>query len=304
MLHQTEFRAMGCRIFAALDSPSQPELFNQIPQWFDEWEAHLSRFHPDSELNRINHANGAQTQVSPVFADVLEAAIAAEALSDGLVTPVLLDALVSAGYDRDFELVAGNELDAQPQNGWQPTPQLAEIDWNPNSRLLTLPPDLHLDFGGVAKGWAAHQASMRLKDFGATLVDGQGDIAVTAPRADGSAWRIGIADPFDPQENVTVLNLFSGGVATSGRDHRNWLRDGLLMHHIIDPRTGLPAQTDILTATAIAPNVMQAEAVTKTLLILGSHAALDWLAANPEFDALLILEDGQVLTSENFERYL
>ena len=303
MLQKTEFRAMGCRIFAAIDSPSPPTTLNELPHWFDEWEDRLSRFRPDSELNRINRANGVPTQVSPVFADVLENAIAAEALSDGLVTPVLLDALVSAGYDRSFSLIPDNVFGAQPaQIGF--IPRLAEIDWDPTTSTLWLPPDVHLDFGGVAKGWAADQAARRLSTFGAALVDGQGDIAITAPQADGSPWQIGVANPFEPTDNILLLHIPKGGVATSGRDHRNWLRNGIPAHHIIDPRTGIPAETDVLTATAIAPSVMQAEAVAKTLLILGSENALFWLDAHPEFAALLVLEDGQVLTSENLEKFL
>ena len=303
MSYQTEFRAMGCRIFAALDSPSHPDAFKDLPAWFNEWEDHLSRFRPNSELNRINRANGIPSKVSPVFADVLENAIAAEGLSDGLVTPVLLDALVSAGYDRSFNLIPDNSFAAQPaQIGF--IPRLTEIDWDPSTATLWLPPDLHLDFGGVAKGWAADQAAKRLSVFGAALVDGQGDIAVTGPQADGTPWKIGVANPFEPSENILLLNISKGGVATSGRDRRNWLRNGIPAHHIIDPRTGLPAETDVLTATVIAPTVMQAEAVAKSLLILGSENALYWLDAHPRFDALLVREDGQVLTSETLEKYL
>ncbi len=303
MCHQIEFRAMGCQIFAAIDSPSPPESLAALPQLFEQWENHLSRFRPDSELNRINRAKGARNTVSPVFADVLDCAIAAEKLSGGLVTPLLLDALLSAGYDRDFSLL-------MPHNSFASSellgvaPQLEEIDWNPRTSSLWLPPDVHLDLGGVAKGWAAHQAAKGLASFGPALVNGQGDIAVTAPRTDGSPWQIGISNPFSPQENIAVLHISGGGVATSGRDRRAWMQNGIPVHHIIDPRTGFPAQTDVLTATAIAPTVMQAETVAKTLLILGSENALFWLDAHPEFDALLVLEDGQRLMSENFEKYL
>ena len=303
MLYQSEFRAMGCRIFAAVDSPSSPELFKELPGWFDEWEDHLSRFRPDSELNRINRANGVPIKVSPIFADVLEYAIEAETLSDGLVTPVLLDALISVGYDRSFNMIPHNSFGAQSAQV-DFILRLSEIDWDPSTSTLWLPPDLHLDFGGVAKGWAAEQASRRLMHLGPTLVDGQGDIAVRGPRADGSPWQIGIADPFDEEKDLAILNITKGGVATSGRDRRNWLRDGVPAHHIIDPRTGLPAETDVLTATVIAPTVMQAEAVAKTLLILGSENAIFWLNAHPEFDALLVLDDGQAVTSSNFEHYL
>ena len=303
MLHQTEFHAMGCRILIISDSPSQPELFPDIAQWFDQWENHLSRFRPDSELNQINRANGIPTKVSPIFADVLERAIEAEKISDGLVTPVLLDALISAGYDRSFNLLPHESFAAHPAEiGF--IPHIDEIDWEPATNTLWLPPDLHLDLGGIGKGWAAQQTVQRLQDKAPSLVDAHGDIAISAPQADGSPWRIGVANPFDRTENVAIINISSGGVATSGRDARNWLRDGKLAHHIIDPRTGQPAETDVLSATVIAPDVMQAEAITKTLLILGSENATLWLDAHPEFAALLILEDGQVITSQNFEDYL
>lgn len=303
MLQQIEFRAMGCRIFAAVDSPSSLDALNELARWFDEWEDHLSRFRPDSELNRINRTNGVPTKVSPIFADVLERAIEAEIISAGLVTPVLLDALLSAGYDRSFNLVPDESFSAQSEQV-DFIPRLDEIDWDAKTATLWLPSDLHLDFGGVAKGWAADQAAKRLATLGPALVDGQGDIAVTGPRADGSPWQIGIANPFEPSENIVLLKIYKGGVATSGRDHRNWLRNGIPAHHIIDPRTGLPAETDVLTATAIAPTVMQAEAVAKTLLILGSENAMLWLESQPQYEALLVLEDEQVLTSKNFEKYL
>ncbi len=303
MLQQTEFRAMGCRIFIASDSPSQPDSFAEIPHWFDQWEDHLSRFRPDSELNKLNRSNGIPTKVSPVFADVLECAIEAEKISNGLVTPVLLDALISAGYDRSFNLVPGESLAAHPAE-IDFIPHIDEIDWNPATSTLWLPPDLHLDFGGVGKGWASYQTAQRLQSNAPSLVDAQGDITVTAPHADGSPWKIGVADPFDQSENIVVINIYEGGVATSGRNARNWMRNGKLAHHIIDPRTGQPAETDVLTASVIAPNVMQAEAVTKTLLILGSQNARHWLDAHPEFAALLVLENGQVIHTENFENYL
>ncbi len=144
----------------------------------------------------------------------------------------------------------------------------------------------------------------RLQVEGPALVDAAGDIAISGPRADGDPWQIGVADPFHQGEEIEVLFLKRCGVATSGKDRRRWLRDGALKHHIINPLTNQPAETDVLTVTVIAPNVMQAEAAAKAVFIQGSGPGLEWIEAHPEFAALFILDDGQMVYSQKMEDYL
>jgi thiamine biosynthesis lipoprotein len=89
-------------------------------------------------------------------------------------------------------------------------------------------------------------------------------------------------------------------VATSGRDYRRWKQDGRWNHHIIDPRTGEPAVTDVLTATVVAPNVMEAEMAAKVVLILGSREGLEWLERRSGYAGLVVQETGAVITSRAF----
>jgi thiamine biosynthesis lipoprotein len=303
MMYKLDFRAKDCQVLVATDSPSAPDALQDVPAWFEAWEQHLSRFRLDSELTKVNRANGIPVQVSQVFADVFEMALDAEQISAGLVTPVLLDALVHAGYDRSFDLLPHEQAFASAEE-LLCIPHLGEVNWDPGTRTIWLPPDLHLDFGGVAKGWAAHQAAKRLEGYGAALVDAGGDIAITGLQSDGSPWLVGIANPYELSENIEILKLGRCGVATSGRDARNWLCGGRLSHHIIDPRTGLPAETDVLTATVVAPTVTEAEAAAKTVLISGATAGMEWLSANPSLAAMLVLEDGDCLYSGTMEIYL
>ena len=93
-------------------------------------------------------------------------------------------------------------------------------------------------------------------------------------------------------------------MATSGTDHRRWLKGGVLQHHIIDPRSGEAAQTDLVSVTVIAPDVMQAEAAAKVALILGSQAGMQWLEDRPEICGVLALQDGQLLYSSRIKSYL
>jgi thiamine biosynthesis lipoprotein len=304
MLYRIDFKAMGCRMIAMLDSPSPQaaETLAQTPNWFEEWEQALSRFRSESELSRLNHSAGLPVQVSQTLWDVFQAARKAEKASAGLVTATLLDALLSAGYDRSFDLLPKERL-AAPVSGWHFIGSLAEVDADPETRTLILPVDMQLDFGGVAKGWAAQQAARRLSVNGPALVSAGGDVAISAEQTSGELWPLAIDDPFHHGEFLNTLMLGACGVATSGTDHRRWKQGGHWNHHIIDPRTSQPAQTDIVTATVVAPDVLQAEMAAKTVLISGSLQGLAWIEERPEFSAMLVLETGDILYSHHMEQY-
>ena len=300
-MQRLDFRAMGCQMLALCDSeqPDATEMLALVPTWFEEWENALSRFRENSELNALNRTEGKPIRVSETMAQVLDAAITAANASQGLIVPTLLDALQTAGYNRSFELI-------EPSN--EPTEHSQIIDWqaiefDKNNRTVRLPRGMHLDFGGVAKGWAADQAAARLSAITPALIDAGGDIAITA-RANDQDWHIAIADPFQPECDLRLLMLKHGGVATSGRDYRRWQRNGKWQHHIIDPRTGESAETDVMSATVIAPTTQEAEIAAKVALILGSRAGLEWIEARATLAGLVVLEDGQVIHSARMENYL
>ncbi|MEP7134370.1 MAG: FAD:protein FMN transferase [Chloroflexota bacterium] len=303
MLHRLEFHAMGCEMLAALDSESIPAMLSKVPKWFEEWEQVLSRFRFDSELTRLNQIHEEPVPVSSTLWDVFYTARTAEQMTGGLVTPTLLDALVEAGYDRSFDRMP-LQTSSAPASAALAVPTLEAITTDEATRSITLPEGASLDFGGVAKGWAAHQAMERLQAEGPTLIDAAGDIAISGPRADGNPWPVGIADPFEPEKEIETLSLNACGVATSGKNRRHWVRNGVLQHHILDPLTQQPAETDLLTVTAIAPDVMQAEAAAKAAFILGSQSGLEWLEAQTNIAGLLILENGQTLYSKNMKEYV
>ncbi len=144
----------------------------------------------------------------------------------------------------------------------------------------------------------------RLAAVGPALVDAGGDIAVSGLQADGTPWPVAVADPLRLQDRLELLGLGSCGVATSGTDYRRWLKDGKWKHHIIDPRTGESAETDLVSVTAIGPDVLQAEAAAKTVLILGSRAGLEWLEDHPPLSGLLVLQHGRVLYSSGLDEFV
>jgi thiamine biosynthesis lipoprotein len=310
LMQQTTFRAMGSQVLAVLDTdtPAAGEALANVPTWFAEWEAILSRFRPDSELARLNQRSGQWVPVSSVLWDVLALALEAARWSDGLVLPTLLPVLEAAGYVASLEGQTWQQAQAQtvPSRPSAPPPI---ADWqtircDPVRRAVWLPPGMRLDLGGIAKGWATEQAAQRLQAFGPTLVDAGGDIAVSAARSDGTPWPVGVADPAEPDCLLALLGIAQGAVASSGRDYRRWQHHGRWQHHIIDPRTGQPAQTDVVSATVVGPTAAQAEVAAKVALILGSRAGLAWLDAHPTFAGLLIREDSTVVYNHRLHTYL
>ena len=305
MTRQIEFQAMGCHMLGVVDAEEAafPALAH-LPAQFEAWEQALSRFRSDSELCELNRQPGTPVSVSEVLWNVFDAAWRVEAETHGLVNPLIADALVQAGYDRSFDRLSAEESLSLSVQTLSPVPVLTDVITDSRRRTLQLPRAARLDFGGVAKGWAAREAMQRLAEFGPALFSAGGDIAVSGPRASGEPWMIGVDDPFRAGEYVEYLYIGHGGVATSGKDYRRWWRGGSQQHHIIDPRTGLPAETDVLTATVIAPDAIMAEAFAKAILISGSEAGLAWLDGDDRLAGMLILESGQRLYSENMPSFL
>ena len=323
-MHHIHFRAMGCHMAAMLDitpahasEAAQIEAqVAQVPQWFEQWEQQFSRFRPESELSKLNQTHGWQ-KISEDLSRALATALQAAEWSNGLVVPTTLDALEQAGYTRAFE----PEVSSPPTleaAGHTPTRVLNQVpltDWreiklNPRQQRVFLPEGARLDLGGTAKGWAAQQAARKLSTIAPALVDAGGDIAISGPRAGGTAWVIGIDGPTYPTHQsskssattepetepepiaLAMLNASAKGIATSGRDYRHWVHNGVQQHHIIDPRIGLPAVTDVMSATVIAPSTVMAEIAAKAVLILGSKDGMDWIESNTLLAALLVLDDG------------
>jgi thiamine biosynthesis lipoprotein len=228
----------------------------------------------------------------------LRASLRVAEWSGGIVAPTLLDAVEATGYDRPFDALCGlvdvgptEPRTLPPADAWR------DIAIDDLAHTIALPTRARLDLGGTAKGWAADRAAARLGVLGPTLVDAGGDIAVSGPLPDGRPWTIAVADPRAPGATVALLSVDRGGVATSGVDYRRWQRGGAWQHHIVDPRTGAPALTDVLSATVVAPSALVAEAAAKVVVILGAEDGLRWLDHHEGFRALAVCNDGRVVTS-------
>jgi thiamine biosynthesis lipoprotein len=237
---------MGTEVECLLDG--DVEACRAVEHEFTRLEALLSRFRPDSELSRLNRFGA--LDAGPDLFEVVRLALDARARTDGLFDPTVHDAVVAAGYDRSFELL--------PEDGEGGGPARCGGAVELTGSTIRLAPGVRLDLGGIAKGYAVDRAVALLSRAGSCLVNAGGDLAVA-----GGAWPVAVEDA------GLTLELSSGAIATSGRDRRRWTRAGEERHHLIDPRSGTPADGDLVRATVYAPTAVEAEVLAKVAFLTG-----------------------------------
>lgn len=230
-------------------------------EWVAEMHTRFTRFNPWSELSLFNRAAGEWSRVSGDLESLLRAALKAHRQSGGLVHCGVLGAMLAIGYTRPLAEGPTVVLLPQPERLAE-LPELLEV--RPGRARLA--PGVGIDLGGIAKGWMADRLCERLGPN--SVANLGGDLFAVGPGPEGDGWPVGLG-------GSTVL-LDGVGAATSSTRRRCWGP----VHHLIDPRTGHPADTDLAEVSVLAPDAFRAEVVAKTALLLGSAEAGAYLATN------------------------
>jgi thiamine biosynthesis lipoprotein len=258
-LERRLFDALGgeCEIYAVGVSEAR---LAEGESWVHEMHDRLTRFSPTSELSRFNESAGAWAEVSPLLESLLRESLRAHQLSDGLVNAAVLPALLAAGYTRTF-----SEGPTRVTASVVPPalPEVLEV----RAGSARLRHGASIDLGGIAKGFLADRLAADLGDN--ALVNLCGDLYARGGGESGDGWPVGMG-------GKTVL-LLDMGAATSGTGKRTW---GPGLHHLIDPRTGMPSRSDLGEASVIARTGADAEIFAKAALLLGSAKATEFLAAH------------------------
>jgi FAD:protein FMN transferase len=289
-------RAMGGRLVVHVAGTASDEArayrhTMRVTARVGRWADRLSRYEPTSELCALNADPASSAPVGPTLAGAMRVGQASALATDGLVDIALLDARLAA-----------EASDA-------PIPALArDRAWTlaPGRRgraVVHRAPGLRFDLDGVAKGWLADRALGLLSEWPGAVVDADGDLAVRCPP--GRHWAVAVDDPRDPGAMLAVLYLSAGagtwpsrwGVATSGTSVHRWQHAGEVRHHLIDPRTGASAVTDIVQATVVAGSASEAEGLAKAAVIAGSDDGLALLERARVRGAVLLTDRGETLAS-------
>jgi FAD:protein FMN transferase len=282
---------------------ARPGVLEHAQRRIEELERRWSRFIPDSEISRANAAAGEPLQVSSETLLLVRRAIDGWRATGGMFDPTVLRAVTAAGYDRTFELVPART----PVGTYEarPTPGCDELDVDETWGTITIPEGVGFDPGGIGKGLAADIVVEELLEAGlakGVCVNIGGDLRAAGRGPDGGPWVVAIEDPYDGTA-IGRIALDDGAIATSSRVRRAWRNGDRDSHHLIDPASGLPADSTVVSATVVAGKGWWAEVLSKAAFLAppGESATLLELHGTP---ALVTLEAGAMLALAGMEECL
>lgn len=258
------------------------------------FESKFSRTIETSDVGRVNSAGGKPVQVASETADIISLALGYCAESEGL-----FDITIGAASTLwDFKL--GIVPDAA---------ELAEavkhIDYRAvqlDGDVVTLAdPKAKLDLGGIAKGYIADDLCRMLQEAGCqrAVVNLGGNVKTIGSKSDAAPWRVGVQDPNN--ENAAVVAAVDSrgsSVVTSGLYERQFTKDGTRYWHILDPKTGYPVKTDLVSATIMSDASIDGDGYTKPLFMMGCDKALAWINAKAGVEGLVVGSDGAITQSD------
>jgi thiamine biosynthesis lipoprotein len=275
----------------------EPGLVDRALERINDLEQRWSRFLDDSEISQLNRNAGTFVPLSSETVTLIERAVEAWRLSGGAFDPTILGALLRAGYDRPFD-----QLGQAPagRNGVRTLLGGGVADIAIRRSSVRLPAETGFDPGGIGKGLAADVVCSELIEAGAdgACVNLGGDVRVMGSGPAGGGWTIAVEHPWSPLP-IAVLGLAGGAVATSTTLRRRWELDGETRHHVIDPYTGEPSDTDLTLATVVAADAWVAEVLAKAVLLAGAEHPFD-IVGGTGAQALVVDDRGTIETTPGF----
>lgn len=273
-----EFRAMGTDCLVMVEpGPKSHELLERGRSEIHRLEEKFSRFRADSELSRLNEAGGGR--VSQEMRELLGIALGLESRTHGLFSVSVLEAMLSAGYDRDFHAI---DPSVAPTILSSPRFDAARERSNLEPKAFLEGDTVHvaqgfgLDLGGIAKGWSAQRVAGLLGDSCGAMVDLGGDVFGVRPGPAEGSWPVALDHGAG---DLCTLLLEDAAVCTSSTLKRRWFAGAEERHHIVDPRTGRSASEELVAISVIEGSGAVAEALAKAAIVAGARRGLSFLGA-------------------------
>lgn len=268
----------------------EQELIDEAFSLCEKYEKIFSRTMENSELYNLNNSPGGWVLLSDELTQVIERSIYYGELSNGKFD-VTIAPYCELWDFADKRIPTANELHAAAERvGYE------NIILEGNTAMLKN--GAQIDLGGIAKGYIADKLAefFSSKDIDGAVISLGGNVALTGSKASGEKYTVGIKDPSDPSKLAAKLKLGDGmSAVTSGDYERYFESDGVRYHHILDPSSGMPAQSDLRSATVIAKSSADADALSTICYILGKDAAVKFIEQKPHMEAVLIDVDGNII---------
>lgn len=258
-------------------------------------EGLLSVTDPGSEIYRANHSGGEAVSLSDPVRELLEDSLALCEETGGALDVTVYPVVRAWGFTTgDYRVPEEGELSAL-------TDRIDYTQVSLDGSRLTLPDGMELDLGAVAKGWTGDRLMSLFREAGVTsaIVELGGNVQALGAKPDGSPWRVAVQSPEGGYAGV--LEIMDKAVVTSGGYQRYFEQDGETYIHIIDPATGHPAKTGLASVTIVADSGLRGDGLSTALFVMGREKAEAFWRAHPDFDFILLCEDGTAVITEGLE---
>lgn len=261
------------------------------------FERLLSRTIATSDVSRVNGARGQAVEVDPQTAELVRLAMRYCEKSNGLFDVTI--GAVSELWDFKAGVVPSDDAirAALPHVGWE------QVDVG-KATIRLADPEARLDLGGIAKGYIADRLVDLFAERGVAsgFVNLGGNVKVLGPKADGSPWTVGVQNPFDEDGPVVAkIRTVGGSLVTSGLYERAFEAGGRRYWHILDPRTGYPVESSLVSASIYSAASVDGDGFTKPLFMLGQSEAISFVESQGGLQALLVDQNGAVSCTSNSE---
>lgn len=262
----------------------------------------FSRTRADSQVSRLNACagDGSWVPLAPEVAALLEEACTLSGLLPGCFDVTIAPVMDAWGFTTEERHVPAPDALAAAMA----LVDSAELSVDTEASAASLArAGMEVDLGAVAKGFAAREAEAAIRDAGGTsaMLDLGGNVTVIGAKEDGSPWRVAVKDPRDTGSYLCVLALTDVTLSTSGGYERYFEEDGVRYHHIIDPETGYPADSGLLSVTVVSADHLLADALSTALFVAGPEEALDFWRSRDDFELVLCTDQGELLVTEGLE---
>ena len=261
----------------------------------EEYEKKFSRTIDTSEISKLNKAKGEWVEVSEETVELIKQAVAYSELTEGAFD-ITVASLTQLWHVKDNEgIVPTKEQITQAVS--HVNYQLIELEGN---KVRLKDKEAQIDLGGIAKGYIADKLKALMLERGveSAMINLGGNVVVLGSKKDGSNWNIGIQKPFAARNEVLgSVSIQDKTVVSSGIYERYFEKDGHIYHHILDPDTGYPSDSDLEAVTIIGDSSIMADALSTSCVLLGSEKGMELIESIPEVEAVFVMRDGKILES-------
>lgn len=295
---KTQMFAMDTIISLDLFGRDAENALSLCTEKIQQLERSLSVTHAESVLSQVNRAQAEDTALPDDVNTLLSLALSYAEKTNGFFDPTIYPAVLAWGFTTDTHHV----LDTAACAALLPRIDFTKVSHDETIQSVRLPADMMLDFGAIAKGFAADELVSILKELEITSakLDLGGSLYLLGKKENNQPWRVGIQVPkAECADYLAVIAVSDCAVVTSGGYQRFFEENGTVYPHILDPRTAAPAQTNLASVTIVAPSGTYCDALSTALFVMGLEDAVQFWRQHADFDAIFIDTSDNVYITPN-----